>query len=209
MANGENDVSTKIQSKEKADHSLASLLRRADAGDETELRLFKMLMADPAGKCLVDLLGNVAHDAESALIQLFGGPVRQAAIEQNLRALREDLSGANPDPVERLLIERVVACWLQLAHADTLTTLKDQTRAVTELYQRRQDRAHRRFLSAVKMLTVVRRMALPIRVDVSVDANVTTTLPEGGKARRPRCCPPTTATDPVARRRAGELNLLR
>lgn len=40
---------TEIQSKEKANHSLPSLLRRADEGDETELRLFKMLMADPAG----------------------------------------------------------------------------------------------------------------------------------------------------------------
>ena len=52
---------------------------------------------------------------------------------------------------------------------------------------RRQDSAHRRFLSACKTLAVVRRLALPVKIDVSVAAsvaavveteNTTATLPE-------------------------------
>ena len=39
---------------------------------------------------------------------------------------------------------------------------KDCTIAQSDYYQRRMDRAHRRFLSAVRTLAVVRRLALPV-----------------------------------------------
>jgi hypothetical protein len=46
------------------------------------------------------------------------------------------------------------------------------TWAEFDYYQRRQDRAHRRFLSAVKTLATVRRLALPTLVAVSVTGRV-------------------------------------
>jgi hypothetical protein len=40
------------------------------------------------------------------------------AIYAKLDSLPAELLGANPTPVERLLAERVVACWLQVQDAD-------------------------------------------------------------------------------------------
>jgi len=35
-------------------------------------------------------------------------------------AMRTELAGPRPSPIERLLVQRVVACWLQVYHADAM-----------------------------------------------------------------------------------------
>ena len=198
-------MSCEIRSIETTRQWLADLLKRADSGNASELRQVKAMLADPEGKCLVNALGDVAHRAESELVRLMGGPVCQAALQEKLRALREELTGPAPSAAERLLVERVVACWLQVAHADTLATTNDQSIEQAKFNQRRQDRAHRRFLSAVKTLAAVQRLALPIKVDVNLEANVTARLADESNAQRPRCCPPTSATDPNLRTVTGRV----
>jgi hypothetical protein len=77
------------------------------------------------------------------------------AVREGLRAkmeaLRVELAG--PSPLERVLAERIVACWLHLYHLETIYGDKD--RLPLELgsyYQRCLDRAHKRYLSAIKTL---------------------------------------------------------
>lgn len=67
-----------------------------------------------------------------------------------------------PTPLERLLVERVVTCWLQL-HDAQLRFIQAESMPIAraEYLQRSLDRYHRRYLSALKMLAVVRRLALP------------------------------------------------
>jgi hypothetical protein len=74
------------------------------------------------------------------------------------------LAGANPTPVERLLVERVVACWLQVQDADVRYAQgqKELTFAQGEYYQRRMERAHKRYLSALRTLALVRKLAVPV-----------------------------------------------
>jgi len=94
-----------------------------------------------------------------------------------LESLRTELAGPHPSPIERLLVERVVACWLQVCVADYGAAQRGSHTFVQGDYdQRRQDRAHKRFLSAVRTLATVRRLALPIRVDVSVAGTFETTI---------------------------------
>ena len=40
------------------------------------------------------------------------------ALPSKLELLRDELTGKNPTPIERLLVERVLACWLQVQVAD-------------------------------------------------------------------------------------------
>lgn len=79
-----------------------------------------------------------------------------------------ELAGPSPTPLERLLVERIVASWLQTYHYDILCA---QAGNITidqgDYMQRRQDRAHKRYLSAIKSLAVVRRLLRP-----SVQVNI-------------------------------------
>lgn len=166
--------------KQEAMDWLDKLLKRAKAGDEkTVPELRKILARAPE---LVNLYGgNLAEQAEWSLVKELAGKnlTFREAIWCKLKTLRAELTGPKPTPLERLLVERVVACWLQLQDADVrYAQAGNLTLDQGDYYQRRQDRAHRRYLSAIKTLAVVRRLALPIQVDVNVAATVETTQNE-------------------------------
>jgi hypothetical protein len=115
----------------------------------------------------VDLLGgNLASLAQRSFIDALGGKDVgfKAAVEKKLELLRKDLLGENPTPVERLLVARVVACWLQVQDAEIRYAqfAKDLTIRQGDYHQRRMDAAHRRYLSAIKALAQVRKLALPV-----------------------------------------------
>jgi len=62
-------------------------------------------------------------------------------------------------PLERLLVDRIVVCWLQLQQADNLASQIDALPAkMANLILRRQRHAHRQFLTAVQTLAIVRRL---------------------------------------------------
>jgi hypothetical protein len=63
-------------------------------------------------------------------------------------------------PVERLLVGRVVACWLQLHYFDTIAAQAEIHEESPKLAQR-QEQAHRMYLSALAALTTLRRLLPP------------------------------------------------
>jgi len=93
--------------------------------------------------------GNLAYQAETSLVNTMYGDqfAAKEALQRELEKKRAELSGQNSTPIERI-----------------------------DYNQRRQDRSHRRFLAAVKTLATVRRLALPIRVDVNLATMVNTNL---------------------------------
>jgi hypothetical protein len=150
------------------------LLRRANQGDETTLPAVRKLLDEQS--VFVRVMGDLAARSQNALADRAAGgdlAVREA-IRRQLHALRSWLlAGPAPPPVERLLVERVLTGWLHLhslelsyARADGLSL------EVAAYYDRSLDRAQRRYLSAIKALAVVRRLALPILLaQVNVAAN--------------------------------------
>ena len=84
-------------------------------------------------------------------------------LPRKLDQLRAELGGPDPAPLERLLVKRVVSCWLHLHHLElTYASKESMSLELGAYYQRCLDRAHRRYLSAIKTLAVVRRLALPV-----------------------------------------------
>jgi hypothetical protein len=109
--------------------------------------------------------GDLAAQAEQSFVRAAAGKnlAFREGLLAKLQALRGELSGPSPTPLERLLVERVVACWLQVQDADIrYAQLGNVPLSQAEYAQRRMDRAHRRFLSAVKALALVRKLALPV-----------------------------------------------
>ena len=78
---------------------------------------------------------------------------------------RDKLVGPSPSPVETVLADTAATCWFafRLHEAQYAATIVSDgmSLAQSEHAQRRIDRAHRRFLSTVKTLAAVRRLALP------------------------------------------------
>jgi hypothetical protein len=145
-------------------NELRKVLERAQRGDETTLPALRELLKEPH---MVEACGNLAAHAETALIRKFAG--KDLAVSEGLRrklgCLRAELAGPTPTPLERMLVGRVVACWLHLYYLEAVYAGKDgMSLDLAQHYQRCIDRAHKRHLSAIKTLALVRRLALPVLV---------------------------------------------
>jgi hypothetical protein len=81
-------------------------------------------------------------------------------MRQELRAMREEVAGEEPSPLERLLAERVAMTYLEVQHFDALyaQNMRELTIPQHEFHQKRLDKAHRRHLSAIKTLAQVRKL---------------------------------------------------
>src|SRR5262249_9715602 len=114
---------------------------------------------------ILEVCGNAANHAENALIRKFAG--KNLAAEEGLRlkldCLRADLAGPTPSPLERLLAERIAACWLHVNYLEARYGRNDNmTLDVGMYYQKAIDRAHKRYLFAIKTLAVIRKLAVPV-----------------------------------------------
>ncbi len=139
------------------------LITCAGNGDSEAIsELRKMLNARPARW---ETIGNMATQAECSLVKLASGDntVVNEAMYKKLNAMREELDGVSPTPLERLLVNRVVACWLQVYYADVIYAQNITAISLKQgdYYQERQDRAHRRYMSAILTLAQLRRLLIP------------------------------------------------
>jgi hypothetical protein len=110
---------------------------------------------DVAARVLADLAARVAG----------GSPGLRAAVAAKVARVRGGLEGPDPSPVERLLAERAAVCRLACYEADLACQRFEGTaspRFVT-YFERRRDRAQRRFVSAVRAVAVLQKLAVPAR----------------------------------------------
>jgi hypothetical protein len=136
-----------------------AMVARARAG-ETEVlpRLRAYLDAHPEAWLQG---GDLARRAMELWIGLIAGADLAAAesLARKAADLEEELAGPSASPLERLLVGRVVACWLQVHYADAAVAQgADLSLRQAAFAQRRQDSAHRRYLQAIGALAMVRRL---------------------------------------------------
>ena len=155
---------------------ILAIITRACEGDASVRPELKKLL-DEMPDLVRCIGGDLAKLAETSLIGAIAGKniAQSESLSRKMESLRNELAGAHPTPIERLLVERVAICWLHVYHADCkYATPGNVPLNLGDYYQRQQDRAHRRYLQAIKMLATVRRLAQPIKVDVNVAATVET-----------------------------------
>ena len=138
------------------------LLRRAEEGDAEAAKLVREGLSRES----LARIGSLVHNAEHSIIDRMMGKnllARDSASAQ-LAVLKADLCGPDPSPLERLLVDRIALTWLQLQYFETVYTqsLGELTIAQADSQQRRIDAAHRRYLSAIRTLAQVRRLAVPM-----------------------------------------------
>lgn len=148
---------------ERAQSEFIALVRRAEAGEPAALAEVKKLFDRPGA---ADLLGgNVAAEALRLQVERHAGKnhVLRAAVTHRVEAMRAELFGASPSPLERLLVDRVVATWLHLHGLEAQYAGRESlSLPLAAHYQKCITAAQKRYLAAIKGLADVRRLALPV-----------------------------------------------
>ena len=140
-----------------------ALATAASKGDRSVLELLKKAVCDTDHSLWTEI-GNLTLWVQSELLDMMFAAdelVAREAVKDKLTELATELSGPSPSPLERLLISRSVTCWLDVQEADRryLNAARGGcSLAQGDYYQRRQDRAHRRLLTAIKTLAQVRKL---------------------------------------------------
>lgn len=143
------------------------LTKRAEKGEKGAMpALRKVLDENPD---LVWHLGDFARISETVLMKKLSrgeDPVIEASLRRQFAAMREEVAGEDPSPLERLLAERVVATYMQLQVLEGICArqIEKPPTNLADLYQRHLDRAHRRHLSAIRTLAQVRKLLKPMPV---------------------------------------------
>lgn len=148
---------------ERTPEEWADLRRRGEAGDTEAIGELTYLHHDIDDTGIDD--GDLAARAEREVIYLATSTIaEEAALARYVAEMRTNLDGPSPSPIERLLVDGVVTCWLDVslvrerwAHAlkaGAVGSLKDIDRLL--------DSAQRRYLDAHKTLATVRRLIIPV-----------------------------------------------
>ncbi|MDR3638680.1 MAG: hypothetical protein P4L84_33045 [Isosphaeraceae bacterium] len=154
-----------VLSREEID-GCQDVLERAWHGDYTALPALKKLFDAFPEQWIGIAHGNLADVAEQSAIKAYAGPNNLAILEgvrRQLAAMRIDLLGPSPTAVERLLVDRVVLCWLDVHTLEVqhLARSDDLSPAVSALWDRRRTQANNRYLASLKSLQAVRKLGLP------------------------------------------------
>jgi hypothetical protein len=174
------------------DERVQQVLRRAMQGDQSVLpELGKVLDAHPS---IWQRVGDLAAHAQDAWVNLAAGKdlLLKQALERKAAGMRGELAGPDAPPLERLLADRVVACWVQLHFADaSYAQAKGTTLPQDAAAQRRQNAAQTRYTQAVRALAQLRRLLRPAvsPVDLAMRPFAEARPGAGRLSERPRLAP--------------------
>lgn len=118
---------------------------------------------------LVRYVGEETLQAEKGVIKWFGEMGKGPGLYLN--SMREDLGYTMASGLERLLIDRIVVCWLRVQQAEMQKDNAEKgsvTLSWATVWGRRLQMANRNFLSACKTLAQVRRLLRPRIAQVNV-----------------------------------------
>ena len=147
---------------------IRGLLARAEQGEARALDLLKEKVDESFWLKVVSLSGM----AETTLIRRMAGGDKhllvREVLERRLAAMKADVAGPDPTPLERLLADRVAFTWLSLQLAENAyLSVDSMTLPQAAAAQKRIDACHRRHMTAIRTLAQVRRLQLPV-VQVNV-----------------------------------------
>jgi hypothetical protein len=166
--------------KEKeAELKLAEWVRRAEMGDATVMPMLSAIFDVAPSRW--KRYGGLAVRVEAVWLKLMAGDnlMLRETVRRQLEEMKAELAGEAATPLERLLVDRAAATWLQCQLADAgAATAQGCTPSEEATALRRQNAAHKRHLQALKSLAVVRRLLRPRLSPVQLAAR----MADGGSA---------------------------
>jgi len=135
---------------------IVAIVKRADEGDISVMPQLEDLLDKHPG--LWRKFGDLAKTVEDQLLAILSKDslFTMEAIRRRLEEHRAELAGPSPSHLEKLMVDRICVCWLQVHAADM--SAANQSNVETT---RRQNAAQTRYLAAIRQLAVVRRLLRP------------------------------------------------
>lgn len=133
---------------------------KANHGDpDARHRLIQFMNSNP---WLWEKFGNAADHAERSVIEAMTQEewLTTQCMRHEADAMRKRLLGPSPTPLERVAIERIVATWLQLQHAEMRCAEPPKDLGWAKYWLRRLEVSNKMYSSAVKSLALVREIQL-------------------------------------------------
>jgi hypothetical protein len=156
--------------REDASEELWDAIERAQDGDRSALPTIREHLASRPDKYWQ--LVEYSRVVQNAQVKSYTGEglYVHEVMNEVIDRLRKDLGGEDPSPLERLLIERIISCYLHVNFAENAcaeTVGTGERLEIAEYKQKRLDRAHKRYLAAVKALAQIRKMGPAIQINIA------------------------------------------
>ena len=142
---------------------LRQLVERAEQGDASVMG--ELRVALDANPWVWERYGDLAKQSQAAWLLLIAGRnlLLLESTQRKAEQLRAELAGPEPSRLERLLVERIVSCWLQTNYADSAYAQlpRGANPAQHTAALRRQNAAQQRYLQAMRALATIRKLLRP------------------------------------------------
>jgi hypothetical protein len=162
---------------------LRAVSDKAEAGDkEARKELRRMVRASSPE--VIARASDIARKASRTMALTAGGgdPLTEEALCAKLDAMRMEIAGENPTPLEVLLTERVVLLWMFTSLLEVLLATQyrksvgDNSERASPAYLIQQSRileaANRRYPAAIRELARVRKLQATAPVQVNTQVNI-------------------------------------
>jgi hypothetical protein len=142
------------------------VLVAAERGDKKAQERFCKLMEDPKWRgVVIRVFGDVAKSTNDALVARIhpSALASRESLRARLRDLRAELAPKGTGPLEKLLVDRIVTCWLMAYYGDVMVARSHDgcPPRILEARAKIGGAAHRRFIQALRALTWLRRTPTP------------------------------------------------
>jgi hypothetical protein len=147
---------------------LQGLSEQVENGDKAARRELRLALRASSPE-VVARASDLARWGQKVLIPTAAGkdPLMEEALCARLDLMRAQIAGQDASPLELLLTERIVSCWLLVETLDALVTVQltphlkpEQRLPMSHLRHvfKWQESANRRYLSAIRELAWVRKL---------------------------------------------------
>jgi len=151
---------------------LKELVEKSAKGDKKPLpEIRKILKESPElAWQLMDFARYTEYHHTKMMVKEEGSGLKEV-LKAQLAAMREEIAGDNPSPLERLLAERIVITWLQIQLFEGLYASNMSKGATTNAQgkyeQKRIDQAYKRHLSAIRTLAQIRKLGPAVQINIA------------------------------------------
>jgi len=150
---------------------LEELVEKAGKGDKKPLpEIRKILKESPELAWQLMDVGRVAEWRYTEIMLKEEDFGLKEVLRCQLAAMREEIAGDNPSPLERLLAERIVLTWLQIQLFEDLyasSMSKSMTIAQGNYKQKMIDQAYKRHLSTIRTLAQIRKLGSAVQINIA------------------------------------------
>ncbi len=138
---------------------LRDLVARANAGEGWAIQRLRRVLDD--NPRFATRVGDLTAIAEASWIALMTGSDQLATegTKRNLVALKDELRGPHPTPLEALLVDQVAVAWLGAQHAEIQAASPSSGSLDQASFKlKRAESCQKRLLSATKTLATIRTL---------------------------------------------------